>query len=271
MRNWYREYFCITDDEKIRDKVMTIRVITTALTMILCLALMSITAYAFFSHDVSSAPATLKSATFDTDITIKSLADGSDVPVNVTAKSTYSALLSAGVEYEVTIQPEGDAKTGFCEISSAIFDTVYHTQQLGKDGDAYTSSITFVLKPSATVSVNFVPNWGTSVYYADYHLENENPDSYVLDGEVVELVVTVGQNEQSEPQDETTVTTTATTTTTTTATTTATKTTGTEATAGTQTTETSEKTTVTTESAQSTTQAQETTAVQTTTTVPAAP
>lgn len=267
MKKLYREFFYVGKDEKIRDKVMTTRVVVTALFMLMCLAAMSITAYAFFSHNASSGFSTIQSANFDSDISVVKItavstasenanAESDTVPVVVTAKRTYTAALTPGVAYNVTIDRKGNATTGFCVITADDCAIEYHTQQLGVNGDTYTQSITFTLTVQADgtekVAVNFVPSWGTSTDFAEYAQTGVNTEKYILHEDSVTMIVDrTSAGVISENEDTVTTTTTTTTTITDTADTT-----------GTTTTEETETTTVTT-----TTTVTETTATTTTTTV----
>ena len=204
MKNLYREFFYVGKDEKIRDKVMTTRVVVTALFMLMCLAAMSITAYAFFSHNASSGFSTIQSANFDSDISVVKItavstasenanADSDTVPVVVTAKRTYTAALTPGVAYNVTIDRKGNATTGFCVIATDGCAIEYHTQQLGVNGDTYTRSITFTLTVQADgtekVAVNFVPSWGTSTDFAEYAQTGVNTEKYILHKDSVTMIV----------------------------------------------------------------------------------
>jgi len=50
MKKIYNDYFCISENEKIKDKVMIARLASTCIIVISCLLAMSLMAYAFFLH-----------------------------------------------------------------------------------------------------------------------------------------------------------------------------------------------------------------------------
>ena len=71
MRKLYNEFFYIPKYGKIREKVMLARVSMTAVIMAVCLVAMSITAYAYFSYNVTSGSNAIKAASFYTDVTVQ--------------------------------------------------------------------------------------------------------------------------------------------------------------------------------------------------------
>ena len=54
MRKLYNEFFYIPKHGKVREKVMLTRLTMTITIVIMCLAAMSITAYAYFSYNITS-------------------------------------------------------------------------------------------------------------------------------------------------------------------------------------------------------------------------
>ena len=80
MRELYNEFFYIPKHGKIREKVMLTRIVSTIAIVIMCLAAMSITAYAYFSYNITSGSNTIKAASFYTDVTVQITdADGNAV------------------------------------------------------------------------------------------------------------------------------------------------------------------------------------------------
>ncbi|MBR5315007.1 MAG: hypothetical protein IKU45_06320 [Clostridia bacterium] len=172
MRKLYNEFFCIPKNEKINDRVMLVRLATTVIIMLACLVVMSVTAYAYFTYNVTSGSNYIKSANFDASVVITTTEDSSSVPVAVTKQenSSYTADLKAGKIYTVTLDKntESSAKTGFFIVSAVGCPDVYRTQQLGVDAGVdggATEKVTFQLKVTADVTVRFISNWGTSSGY----------------------------------------------------------------------------------------------------------
>lgn len=175
MRDLYKEFFRVRDSEKITEKVMATRVVTTVIVMIACLAAMCFSAYAYFSHDVISEHNNVTAASFETVLSIslaeKSSAESSVVPITSNNKAFKVDGLSVGKWYTVTVTPtaKSTAKTGFLIISADGCDRIYHTKQLGVDervDGKKTEAITFKLMITDPTTVRFKAHWGTSSHYS---------------------------------------------------------------------------------------------------------
>ena len=192
MKKLFEAFFAIPKDGKVPEKVMLTRAALSVIVIVVCLAAMGITAYAYFSHSLVSGQNTIQAAGFGVNVTIQN-ADPSQEPVQLekTEQKAQVATLLAGNTYSVTIERTGNASTGFCKISVAGDDErVYHTQQLSADADADAgkkSTITFTLTVAETTKLSFCANWGTSSYYAAYAETGENGALYILDGETVAI------------------------------------------------------------------------------------
>ena len=217
MKNLYNEFFRIPKDGKIHDKVMLVRVVSTVAIILACLLTMSITAYAYFSYNVTSSLSTFKAAHFETEILLQVTADDGETVDLRPVTSNHQAFkidLEADKLYTVTISPteNSSAKTGFILLTADGCDNRYHTQQLGKSGEQNVSELSFQLQVSADTCVRFSAQWGTSSYYGT---EDENSELYILQGETVELPVNAVETDTTttEAVSGTTATDTATTTT----------------------------------------------------------
>ena len=195
MRKLYNEFFYIPKYGKVREKVMLTRIAMTITIVIMCLAAMSITAYAYFSYNITSGSNIIKSASFYTDVTVQITAeDGTAVDTittNTSDHKSHSAELSANKTYTITVKhnDRSTAQTGFVIVTAEGCETKYHTQQLGRDGDGNTYTITFKLTPGANTIVTFRSHWGTSTYYGYAGDSDNNIEEYILDGEDIELVI----------------------------------------------------------------------------------
>ncbi len=208
MKKIYNEFFYIPKHGKIREKVMTTRVVMSGLLIILYLAAMSITAYAYFSHNVTSASAVIKSAYFEADVSIRiKTSDGEPVTVDKVDVREHAAELKKGETYFVTLE-KGDkstAKTGFCVITANDCKETYHTQQIGADATVetgVTESVTFKLTVSNDTTLNILSHWGTSSSYDKYKNNTENEDLYILDDDSVSMEVAERENPSDESQQE---------------------------------------------------------------------
>ncbi len=193
MRKLFNEFFYIPKHGKVREKVMLTRLTMTITIVIMCLAAMSITAYAYFSYNVTSGSNIIKAANFCTDVTVQITdANGNEVEV---ITSDYVSHLAKGLEanktYFITLKhtERSTSQTGFVIVTATDCDTRYHTQQLGRDGDGKTLTITFTITPGATTDVTFYSHWGTSSFYPDYEDIGENDERYIIQGENIQMTV----------------------------------------------------------------------------------
>ncbi len=193
MRKFYDEFFYIPKHGKVREKVMLTRIATTVTVIMMCLAAMSFTAYAYFSCNITSGSSVIKSASFYTDVTVQ-ITDASGNEVEVITSdyvSHFANGLKANQTYYITLKhtDRSTAQTGFVVLTAEGCATRYHTQQLGRDGDGNTATITFTIVPGADTDVKFYSHWGTSCFYSDFKEINENDERYITQGEEIKLTV----------------------------------------------------------------------------------
>lgn len=199
MQNLYKEFFYVPKYGKIREKVMLVRVTMTVAIIVFCLAAMGFTAYAYFSHNISSTHNIIKSANFETNVKIQITTDGGeDVSVIPGDYKSHTAALKAETKYYITLTPteNSTAKTGFVILTAKNCAQRYHTQQLGKDGDGNTTSVTFYIIPSADTTVTFLSHWGTSCYYGYKDTVDER---YITQGEAVQIPIVKSSDSQNMP------------------------------------------------------------------------
>ena len=100
MRELYEEYFSIPKEGKIREKVMLVRAAVTMAVILFCLAAMSFSAFAYFSHGVVSGISVIKAARFEADVSVQAAAENAEQPtVTVVDSKTVTVCLKAGVKY----------------------------------------------------------------------------------------------------------------------------------------------------------------------------
>ncbi|MBR2012852.1 MAG: hypothetical protein IJ995_01370 [Clostridia bacterium] len=162
MKKIYDEFFRIPKLGKIREKVMLTRVVTTAVIIVMCLAAMGITAYAYFSCNIASCSNKIKAASFEATVSITT--NGDSVLV-VKKGDVQTADLEAG-DYTVKLSGEGcSADKGFCVIT--IGEKKYYTDQIGVDAEKGLTDavVEFDLHLSEPAKIEISSHWGTSVYY----------------------------------------------------------------------------------------------------------
>ena len=197
MRKLYNEFFYIPKHGKVREKVMLTRIAMTVTIVIMCLAAMSITAYAYFSYNITSGSNIIKAAHFETKVSIQ-ITDENEEAVDINPITsnyqTYKVGLDAGKIYTVTITPteNSTAKTGFVVITANGCEKTYHTQQLGIDtniGEGETKTISFKLIVTDKTDVHFLAHWGTSSYYDAYKNKGDQEELYITQGEEIMMIV----------------------------------------------------------------------------------
>ncbi len=200
MRNLYREFFHISKDGKIREKVMLTRVFITVTVCIVCLIAMGLSAYAYFSYDVTSPKNLIQSASFETEVKIN-VSNKNGAPVDVTTgdDKAHEATLKAEIPYFITLEltDNNTANTGFVIVTAEGSEERYHTQQLGVDGEETTGLIEFTIILEADAKVSFIDHWGTSSYYG-YETDSEQ---YIIDGETVTLKVDKSSTSDKKEED----------------------------------------------------------------------
>lgn len=198
MRKLFNEFFYIPQHGKVREKVMLARVAMTVVIMVVCLAAMSITAYAYFSYNVTSGSNIIRSATFKTEVQVQITdSNGKTVdtvkPITSDYKSFKIEGLTVGETYTISVAPIKDekaAKTGFVIVTADNCPDTYYTQQLGKDekvegGETNKLSFEIMITDSTTVCLR--AHWGTSSYYDEF--QNKAEELYITQNEVIKLVV----------------------------------------------------------------------------------
>lgn len=185
MKELYNEFFRISKHEKISDKAMLARVVMTVSIVVLCLAGMSITAYAYFSCNVTSVTNMIQSADFEAVASITNQ-DPAGGPV-VVSKSGKAQIadLDAG-EYTVELSKgDSSAGKGFCIIT--IGDKKYYSDQIGIDSEKglTDAKVKFDLILSSPARIEVISHWGTSVHYG--YGGTGRTEIFVVDGNTVDL------------------------------------------------------------------------------------
>ena len=197
MRKLYNEFFYIPKHGRVREKVMLTRIAMTVTIVIMCLAAMSITAYAYFSYNITSGSNIIKAANFDANVSI-TIKDSSNDPVTVTKDGkVQTANLDAG-KYTIELtKGTSTADTGFCVIS--IGDKTYYTDQIGVDvkKDLTDATVKFDLWLSSPTKLEVLSHWGTSVYYG--YGDDGRTEIFIVSGNVLDLTTQTTEPAVTEP------------------------------------------------------------------------
>ena len=172
---------------KVSEKNLLTRGLVALTVVILCLAAMTLTAFAYYSLDIVSGSNKIKAAVFDVNVTIQG--DQGEVTVTSGPNKTYKAVLPAGTySIEVAHSTQSTANTGF--VTMEVADGMYYTRQLTKSD--HTDSLTFTIETNAEMAVKFSACWGTSIYH------NTQADIYITENKKI-TVAGISDEEVQEP------------------------------------------------------------------------
>lgn len=151
MKKIYEEFLKISKNEKIRDKVMMTRISLSIATMVLCLGAMGITAYAYFSCNITSAVTTIQSARYTLDVEVKEVVQTGNE--NAGVATVAEAVVSEGATESNASENVQPIVITPNEEGYYVFENVSTEENLEVTDKTYE----FVLRKSeeATASVGF--------------------------------------------------------------------------------------------------------------------
>lgn len=114
MKKFCDTYYDLPEEGKISEKVIMARAISTIAIIAGCLIAMSVSAYAFFCHSVTSELVNIKAASFDTDITI----------VGTTDPAATADILVVTEEVDPANNVETTDQADMAEVTEALEDTM---------------------------------------------------------------------------------------------------------------------------------------------------
>lgn len=181
MKKLYDEFFYVPKHGRVREKVLLARITVTVAFIIMCLAGMSITAYAYFSSNVSSTLNSIHTANYSLKIENNGTALESD---------TFTCNGAQNDTYTFTLTPDGTAENGYCRIevvSGEKTETCYTTQifKTAGDNNDRITSLTLSVRAAVGSKIIFTPQWGTSVNYS------VNQDKLYKNGDCIDVLGTV--------------------------------------------------------------------------------
>ena len=165
-----KEYFSKEDSGKLTEKVFARRIAVGIASIIFCMCAMGISAYAFFTSNITSAENTITAATYDVNVEIK------NADVVLTQESDVSDVIykleSNATAYEVKLKATGDASVGYCKIEVWSGDVIennaliatYYTRPLAPS----ENEMTFNIQCNQNAVIKFTPNWGSFSGYSNH-------------------------------------------------------------------------------------------------------
>ncbi|MBQ8802661.1 MAG: hypothetical protein IJZ53_03360 [Tyzzerella sp.] len=193
----YEEYFELPEEGKIREKVFIARIAMSVVVMGIWMAMMGFSAYAYFSSSVTSGVNVIKSATYSLDITDVTESDGVTKVTGEYVLENQSK--TDNKTYKFMLTKAGDASVGYCKIITKIGtvqNEIYTTpigiyMEANKEVKVDSMEVQIVLAPEATMTVEFVANWGS--YSGNNEVANAVLD-YGLSEAALKALREVGDN-----------------------------------------------------------------------------
>ena len=151
------------NNKKITDKAFTRFVATSVVGILVCIACLCSSTFAWFTTTQDSSQNTITSGTFDHTVEVQIADEGGTVVLTPTAdEKGVTCELQLGKSYTVKLTPTSDTTVkGYCVIT--IDGTEYHTDTYGAVSEGSLKELTFTLTmPAGTgdVEVTFKPHWG---------------------------------------------------------------------------------------------------------------
>ena len=168
VKKLYKKFLSLSKKEKITEQKLCASLITYSLSMIICIAMLCGTTYAYFTSTASSSLETIQSAYYTVQITVQPTD-------NLHAEDdSHSFIVNVDGSYEFELKAGGTASTGYFEIvvkSGENNSQCFKTTQVNKGDSVY---ILFHAKAGETIS--FSATWGTEGVGVDiYDTTKNNP------------------------------------------------------------------------------------------------
>jgi len=152
-------------ENRINDKVFSIRIALSLLSIFICLAAMSFSAFAFFTDSVSSASNKIISAVYELEITNDEQSFEKNIEYSLAGNNNTPKTFS----FTLSLSSENTASVGYCKIiiESSANETIYYTKPIGtykqNGAEVTVSSRTFSIEipASQSIKITFIPQWGS--------------------------------------------------------------------------------------------------------------
>ena len=155
----YQKWFLIPEKGKIPERVMLNRIAVSIATIVLCMAAMSFSAYAFFTSTVTSKAGVLQSAKYELDVRFEE-AVTEENGVYLLNNDTDSA---KRFSFSIFAQPENTATVGYAMITADQV-TDFYTQPIWSVEETEKTaerSYSIDVAPNSTVRLIVAARWGS--------------------------------------------------------------------------------------------------------------
>lgn len=183
MKDLYKEYFYVPKHGKVKEKVMLARISVSVVIMLALMAGMSLSAYAYFTANNTTAIKPIKTAHYQLDTAViapEGLTPQNGVYTldNTEGNATKDFVFRISVNNETTT-----ATVGFCEILVAVDDSreaprPYYTEPIGKyviadqEMNVLERSVKIPVPAGHKAEVSFVSQWGSCALPALVSVDN---------------------------------------------------------------------------------------------------
>ena len=148
--------------QKITDKAFVRFVATSVFGILVCIACLCSSTFAWFTTTQDSSSNIITSSSFDHEITVEIVGASGGETVDLTDGKLQRCILDRGESYTVTLTPTDTTTTkGYCVIT--IDGAEYHTDTYGAVSKGSLESLTFTLTLPAgdgPATVTFKAHWG---------------------------------------------------------------------------------------------------------------
>ncbi len=150
-------------DGKVTDKVLTYNIAAAVIGMILCLASLTATTWAWFGDSISSTQNTVKSGAYNIDIAVSekvSESSFSQVLPSVDAEGKVYYELEAAKTYKIELAGNGTVSTGYAVLKCED-KTLYTEQIFTSASDKTPKQISFTVDTNDATRLYISSCWGT--------------------------------------------------------------------------------------------------------------
>lgn len=174
MNKFVEEYLYVSDDEKVREKVMLTRIGLSIAFILICLAAMTLSAYGFFASEQTTPYMVISSANYEIDVEapadalgpaagVYTLVNDTDSPKEFVFKVSRKATpTAASVGYcKIKVKTDANDMTDYEDIQAFYTEPIGKYVKEGLELEAQTREITFTVAPRKTAMITFIAEYGS--------------------------------------------------------------------------------------------------------------
>ena len=152
--------------EKLTDRAFSRLMLTSILGILLCVACLCSTTFAWFTDSTPSEGNVVQMA--DGCLLTVTVTDGNSTVQTVAFGESREMTLEAGVAYTVTLSLPQDSASGYCLITAG--GVTYRSDYILSHSESEAKTVSFILQAATAQTVVFTSRWG--VYAAESSVQN---------------------------------------------------------------------------------------------------